>query len=84
MPPPPPSASLTVGGGEKGGDGGAFTATCGAGGSSAAERKHHQNSMSLGYRPDSILDFPSHLFHECFRKGFVLELDRLCGLAWEI
>ena len=82
MPPPPPSASLTVGGGgEKGGDGGA-AATCGAGGSSAAERKHHHNS-SLGYRPESF-DFPSHLFHECFRKGFVLELDRLCGLAWEI
>ena len=82
-PPPPPSASLTVGGGgEKGGDGGA-AATCGAGGSSAAERKQHHHNSSLGYRPESF-DFPSHLFHECFRKGFVLELDRLCGLAWEI
>ena len=75
---PPPSASLTAG--EKGG-GAAAAAACGAGGSSAAERKHNS---SLGYRPESILDFPSHLFHECFRKGFVLELDRLCGLAWEI
>ena len=75
---PPPSASLTAG--EKGG-GAAAAAACGAVGSSAAERKHNS---SLGYRPESILDFPSHLFHECFRKGFVLELDRLCGLAWEI
>ena len=28
--------------------------------------------------------FPSHLFHESFRKSFLLELDQLCQLAWEI
>jgi hemerythrin-like domain-containing protein len=30
------------------------------------------------------INFPSHLFHESFRKSFLLELDQLCSLAWEI
>ena len=40
-------------------------------------------SLSLLNNP--LLDqFPSHLFHESFRKSFLLELDQLCSLAWEI
>ena len=57
----------------------------GGGGSSAAPiaEKEQQSNVATSLTK-SILDFPSQLFHECFRKSFVLELDRLCGLAWEI
>ena len=57
----------------------------GGGGSSAAPiAEKEQQSNAATSLTKSILDFPSQLFHECFRKSFVLELDRLCGLAWEI
>ena len=44
-------------------------------------------SLSLLNNPlleGDINHFPSHLFHESFRKSFLLELDQLCSLAWEI
>ena len=56
----------------------------GGGSSAAAAAEKEQQSNAATTLTKSILDFPSQLFHECFRKSFVLELDRLCGLAWEI
>ena len=56
----------------------------GGGSSAAAAGEKEQQSNAATTLTKSILDFPSRLFHECFRKSFVLELDRLCGLAWEI
>ena len=56
----------------------------GGGSSAAAAAEKEQQSNAATTLTKSILDFPSRLFHECFRKSFVLELDRLCGLAWEI
>jgi hypothetical protein len=43
-------------------------------------------SLSLLNNPllEGDINFPSHLFHESFRKSFLLELDQLCSLAWEI
>ena len=42
-------------------------------------------SLSLLNTPrEEDINFPSHLFHESFRKSFLLELDQLCSLAWEI
>ena len=42
-------------------------------------------SLSLLHNPLlEDINFPSHLFHESFRKSFLLELDQLCSLAWEI
>ena len=55
-----------------------------AGSFAAAAAEKEQQSNAATTLTKSILDFPSQLFHECFRKSFVLELDRLCGLAWEI
>ena len=56
----------------------------GGGSSAAAAAEKEQQSNAATTLTKSILDFPSQLFHECFRKSFVLELDRLCGIAWEI